>query len=80
MYSVVVSDRQAVDACLKFADDHRFLVEPACGASLAAVCTSGLIQGSNPALADVKNVVVVVCGGNGVSLELLNGWKNNIVH
>jgi L-serine/L-threonine ammonia-lyase len=30
--SVICSDRQAVDACLKFADDHRCLVEQACGA------------------------------------------------
>ena len=63
---------------MKFADDHRFLVEPACGAALAAVCTTGLIQGASPALADVKSVVVVVCGGNGVSLELLNGWNASL--
>jgi L-serine/L-threonine ammonia-lyase len=31
--SVVVSDRAAVNACLRFADDHRALVEPACGAA-----------------------------------------------
>ena len=35
--SHVVSDREAVNACLRFALDHRILVEPACGASLAAV-------------------------------------------
>jgi L-serine/L-threonine ammonia-lyase len=33
--SVTVTDRQAVSACIGFANDHRFLVEPACGASLA---------------------------------------------
>jgi L-serine/L-threonine ammonia-lyase len=31
----VVTDREAVDACLLFADDHRIVVEPACGAALA---------------------------------------------
>ena len=35
--SVVVSDRAAVSACQRFLDDHRLVVEPACGASLAAV-------------------------------------------
>jgi len=33
----VCSDAQAVAACLAFAEHHRVLVEPACGAALAAV-------------------------------------------
>ncbi|MFC6522588.1 pyridoxal-phosphate dependent enzyme [Undibacterium arcticum] len=33
--SITVSDAQAVDACLRFANDMRTLVEPACGAALA---------------------------------------------
>ncbi|MFN2270912.1 MAG: pyridoxal-phosphate dependent enzyme, partial [Anaerolineae bacterium] len=33
--SIVVTDAEAIDACLQFADEHRCLVEPACGASLA---------------------------------------------
>jgi len=35
--SHVVSDTEAIDSCLKFSNDHRILVEPACGASLAAL-------------------------------------------
>ena len=33
--SIVISDSAAVDACCQFADDHRCMVEPACGAALA---------------------------------------------
>lgn len=33
----VCNDTDAVAACLRFAEDHRVLVEPACGAALAAV-------------------------------------------
>ena len=33
--SSVVSDAEAVAACVSFLDDHRSLVEPACGAALA---------------------------------------------
>jgi L-serine/L-threonine ammonia-lyase len=33
----VVTDKEAVNACLQFANDHRLLVEPACGASLAVL-------------------------------------------
>jgi L-serine/L-threonine ammonia-lyase len=68
--SVVVSDRQALDACLHFADDMRALVEPACGAALA------LVYGNLPALAAFKQPLVVVCGGLAVDLAKLESWKN----
>ncbi len=64
----VISDRAAVDACLRFADDHRVLVEPACGAALAA----GYVRA--PALIDRDPVVIIVCGGVGVTRELLQKW------
>ncbi|MEW6349469.1 MAG: pyridoxal-phosphate dependent enzyme [Thermodesulfobacteriota bacterium] len=64
-----VTDRQAVDACRRFADDHRVLVEPACGASLAAVYgRAEPLQGRRP-------IVIIVCGGAGVSLRLLDEWN-----
>lgn len=67
--SAVVSDKQAVEACLRFAVDHRALVEPACGASLAAVyCgTDALPAGDSP-------IIVIVCGGNMVTPGLLQQW------
>ena len=64
-----VTDRDAVDACIRFADEHRVLVEPACGASLAAVYNK-----AEP-LEGLRPIVVIVCGGAGVSLPLLDKWK-----
>jgi L-serine/L-threonine ammonia-lyase len=64
-----VTDRDAVDACVRFADEHRVLVEPACGASLAAVYNK-----AEP-LEGLRPIVVIVCGGAGVSLSLLDKWK-----
>lgn len=55
--SVVVSDRDAVAACARFLDDQRVLVEPACGAALAAVYLNV------PELADRRTVLTIVCGG-----------------
>jgi L-serine/L-threonine ammonia-lyase len=66
--SVVVSDRSALAACERFLDDHRMLVEPACGASLAAV-----YEGS-PALEDAASVLVVVCGGATATLDQIREW------
>ena len=68
-----VSDRQAIDGCLRFADDHRLLVEPACGAALAAVYTSAApLVGREP-------IAVVVCGGAGVNRELLQAWDRQAI-
>jgi L-serine/L-threonine ammonia-lyase len=68
----VIGDRAAVDACLRFADDHRVLVEPACGAALAAGYQRA------PVLIDRDPVVIVVCGGVGVTRELLQEWDEQV--
>ena len=57
IHSAVVSDQSALNACSSFLKDHRLLVEPACGASLAAVY-DGIEQVQN-----FSSLLVVVCGG-----------------
>ena len=68
----VVSDRAAVGAVLRFVDDHRLLVEPACGAALASV-----YDRAEP-LRGAENLLVVVCGGAGVTWHLLAKWSNGL--
>jgi L-serine/L-threonine ammonia-lyase len=68
--SVVVSDRQAVQACLRFMDDHRVVVEPACGASLA------VLYADSEALAGRRNVLVIVCGGVTATVAQLHQWNS----
>lgn len=70
--SQLVSDQQAVKACLKFADEQRVLVEPACGAALAVA------YDKLPVLKGYSSILVVVCGGNGVSLKLLDQWSKTL--
>lgn len=66
--SVVVSDADAVLACRRFMDDHRVVVEPACGASLAVAYDA-------PAwLAQYRNVLVIVCGGVTATVAQLQAW------
>lgn len=62
---VQVTDREAVDACLAFLDDHRVLVEPACGASLA------VLYGAKVPVDRFNNVLVIVCGGSTATVESL---------
>ena len=68
--SVVVSDAAAVRACLRFMDDHRVVVEPACGASLAVAYDAA------QALGECRNVLVIVCGGVTATVDQLQKWTN----
>ena len=67
--SHVVSDKSAVKAVEKFLHDHRQLVEPACGASLAPVYEK------SGELNQFKEIVVIVCGGVGFTLENLSDFN-----
>jgi L-serine/L-threonine ammonia-lyase len=67
-----VTDRSAIESCARFADDHRVLVEPACGAALSPVYEK------DAPLMGRKIVLVIVCGGAGVSLSLLREWQSQI--
>jgi L-serine/L-threonine ammonia-lyase len=68
----VVTDREAVDACLLFADDHRVVVEPACGAALA------LAYKGVEVLREARNILMVVCGGSGVSYDELRELRKAV--
>ena len=70
--SFVGSDLSAVRACRKFVDDHRVLVEPACGISLAPVYEN------SPVLEDAERVLVIVCGGIGISLAKLSSLEKAV--
>lgn len=72
--SVMVSDEQAVNACYQFLDDYRVLVEPACGAALSLMYQHESKQ--SELLDKHKRVMIVVCGGVGITLDLLNKYKN----
>jgi len=68
--SIVVSDTAAVSACIRFMDDHRLVVEPACGAALAVVYDHA------KEIEPFKSVLVIVCGGVTTSIEQLRQWAN----
>jgi len=81
VFSYVCTDREAVDACLKFSSDHRMLVEPACGASLAPLYSERLRSKLLGELRGDENsgIIVEVCGGSGVNLDLLQGWETQFL-
>jgi len=71
--SVLVSDADALDACERFLADHRLLVEPACGASLAPA------YGAHDALAGFGRVLVIACGGATATIDQIRAWARPAV-
>jgi L-serine/L-threonine ammonia-lyase len=72
--SVVLSDAEACMGCWRLADDERILVEPACGVSVALAYDGRLMQLMKGLTQETK-VVIVVCGGSGVTLDKLAEWR-----
>lgn len=66
--SKVVTDKQALKAVINFANNHRMLVEPSCGASLS------LLEHDKELLSESR-ILIIVCGGTGINLDLLAKWK-----
>lgn len=65
---MTVSDQDAVTACLKFLDDHRTMVEPACGATLS------ILYDKKISFAPTEDVLVIVCGGASITFEQLSKY------
>jgi L-serine/L-threonine ammonia-lyase len=71
--SGVVEDADCVRACVWLADHARVLVEPACGAALAAMHQAvAAMPAEERASAEV---VLVVCGGSAISLDMLAEYR-----
>lgn len=73
--SVVLSDAEAAMGCWRLADDERVLVEMACGVNVA-LCYDGRL-GAALGRKPEKNetIVIVLCGGSNVTLDMLAHWK-----
>lgn len=62
---VTVTDNRAINACYEMLNMHRVLVEPSAGAALS------MLFDQHDVLAPYQSVLVIVCGGIGISLALL---------
>jgi L-serine/L-threonine ammonia-lyase len=69
IWPLVVTDKSAVTACQRFLSDHRILVEPACGASLAVP------YDFTDALRNYERILLIACGGVGATVSDLQKWS-----
>ena len=75
--SVVLQDEEAMEGCVRFADDERIMVEASCGVSLA-LCYGGRLRKVLPELTEESKVVVVVCGGKNITAGMLWEWGQKL--
>jgi L-serine/L-threonine ammonia-lyase len=79
VHTLALSDAEAAMATVRFAEDERLLVEVACGASLASVYNGSLRKHLGKGMTDVQwsheKIVVVVCGGNIINLDMLTEYR-----
>lgn len=72
IHSIVVSDKDTVNACTAFLDDQRTLVEPACGAALSVLYDQKIQFKST------DKVLVIVCGGASITLDGLLAYQQHL--
>ena len=60
-------------------DTHRLLVEPACAAALAPLFAPQIFQELDLDIQALDGpIVVIVCGGSGVTLDQVSAWKSEV--
>jgi len=72
LHALTVTDCQAIRACYTFLDDHRVLLEP----SSAAVVS--VLYELNDLFCEYDSLLIIVCGGIGISLNLLNNFRKEV--
>lgn len=72
--SMVIEDAEACASAWRFADDERFLVEPACGAAVA-LAYDGRLKKYLKNFSPESQVVIVVCGGSRIDLKTMDAYR-----
>lgn len=78
--NLVLSDAEAARGCCILAEHERLMVELTVGVNVP-VCYGNLLQrllGPRKILSAESKVVIVVCGGNDISMEMLMSWRQEL--
>jgi L-serine/L-threonine ammonia-lyase len=77
VHSVVISDEEAAKGCCLLAEHDRLMTELTVGVNVP-VCYDGMLQrllGDKKRLTKDSKVVIVCCGGNDISIDMLVSWR-----
>ena len=65
-----MTDKQALESCLRFSKDHRKLVKPACGSVLKIYF--------KPEAFEISKKLIIINVGILATIELFETWKNSL--
>ena len=78
--SAVLPDAEAAMGCWRLADDERVMVELACGVNVALCYDGRLEKVLGRKVRPEEKVVVVLCGGSNVTVDMLGEWKKEYAY
>lgn len=73
--SVVLTDKEAMMGAWRLAEDERLLVELACSVTVALCYGGRLERALGRKVRGQDKVVIVVCGGSNVGVDMVAQWK-----
>jgi len=80
--SKVLEDKDAAFGSIQLAEDHAMLVEPSCGVTVASVYSKVLpsILERHGYDSKVGPIILIICGGSDVTLEMLQNFEDKFGH
>ncbi|KAI5205155.1 tryptophan synthase beta subunit-like PLP-dependent enzyme [Aureobasidium subglaciale] len=78
--TLVLSDEEAMMGAWRLAEDERLLVELSCSVTVALCYGDRLTRALGRQVSKDDKVVVIVCGGSNVTIDMVSQWKKDSVH
>lgn len=79
VHSVSMSDSDAEAGCVTLAETDRLVVELACGVNVTMCRQDYLRQALGRVIKPEEKIVIVVCGGSNVTVDMLTAWKAGVL-
>jgi len=79
VHSVSMSDADAEAGCVTLAETDRLVIELACGVNIAMCRKEYLEHALGREIYPHERIVIVVCGGSNVTIDMLAQWKVDVL-
>jgi L-serine/L-threonine ammonia-lyase len=78
--TLVLSDEEAMMGAWRLAEDERLLVELSCSVTVALCYGDRLRKALQREVSKDDKVVIIVCGGSNVNIDMVSQWKKDSAH
>jgi L-serine/L-threonine ammonia-lyase len=78
--TLVLSDEEAMMGAWRLAEDERLLVELSCSVTVALCYGDRLRKVLQREVSKDDKVVIIVCGGSNVNIDMVSQWKKDSAH